>query len=92
MSVFLKDPAATLDYAIDWTALAGESSVAESHWAVAPDEPGGVASLGELTADYRTAITLGGGVAGRLYHVTNSVRFADDRRDARMLVVRVDAR
>ena len=93
MAIFVKDPAATIDFAIDWSAgyLGGET-IATSAWAVTPDLPGGVVVIASSIGTGRTGVTLAGGVAGTVYHVTNSVRFSDSRSDERMLVVRVEAR
>lgn len=90
MAIFLKDPAATIDYAIDWDAgyLAGQSIVA-SRWAVLPD---GLAVAGDAIETGRTSATLAGGLPGLVYHVTNQVMLSDGRSDERTLVVRVEDR
>lgn len=90
MAIFVKDPAATIDYAVDWSAgyLAGQTIVA-SAWAVAP--PGIIVEASTTTAQTSVA-TLSGGVVGLVYHITNRVNFSDGRSDERMLVVRVEDR
>lgn len=102
MTIFAKDPAATIDYAIDWAALylGGEPptgpdpgvSITASAWAVSPADAGAISVEGAAILAGRTVATLAGGVAGRVYHVTNSVTFSDSRNDERTLVVRVEAR
>lgn len=94
MSVFVKDPAARLDYAIDWSALAGPTGLAQSGWSVEPQDAPGAALVVAVAAwsGARAAATLEGGVAGRVYRVTNRVVLGDGRSDARTLAVRVDAR
>jgi hypothetical protein len=89
MSVFVKDPAARLDYAIDWSAVAGSGGLAQSSWVV---EPEGLVVAVAAWSGARSAATLEGGVAGRVYRVTNQVTLGDGRVDARTLAVRVDAR
>lgn len=93
MSAYLKDPGATIDYAIDWLGgyLDGQT-IAGSGWSVEPEEEGGlaVASSGfDLT---RTAATIGGGVRGHVYRVTNRVTLSDGRVDERSLTLRVEDR
>ncbi len=93
MTVFLKDPGAALDYVMDWQAgyLAGQSIIASS-WAVAPEQPGGITIGADSILAGQTRVALAGGRAGRLYHVTNSVRFSDGGEDQRTLIVRVEER
>jgi hypothetical protein len=92
MGVFLKDPAATLDYAIDWGRIAAESAIAASAWSVVPEGDDAMHAVAEGLSGKRTIATLAGGVPGRVYHVTNTVVLNDGRQDARTLSVRVERR
>lgn len=47
MGIFLKDPAAALDYAIDWAAIAGAAGVSASSWSVEPTHDGGLTVAAE---------------------------------------------
>ena len=91
MAIFLKDPAAVIDYAVDWAAayLAGQTIIS-SGWTVAPDGALVVATA-SLDAGRSTA-TLSGGQRGDVYRLTNTVTFSDGRRDERSLDVRVEDR
>ncbi len=91
MGSYLKDPRATVDYSVDWAAgyLDG-NTVTASAWSVAPE--GGVAVVADATSATRTAATLEGGLAGRVYRVTNHVTLSDGRQDSRSLTVRIEAR
>ncbi|WP_439532093.1 phage fiber-tail adaptor protein [Polymorphobacter sp.] len=98
MSIFVKDPGASLDYAIDWAAgYLGNQGLTESRWSVTPGGPGEIGA-GELVADGgridggRALVTLSGGRAGCVYRVTNAVTFSDGSHDERTLVVRVEDR
>ncbi len=93
MGMFLKDPAASIDYAIDWGAgyLAGQT-VVTSAWSVAPDEAGGVHVGATVASPTRTGATLAGGTAGRVYRIANRVTLSDGRTDERSLVLRVEQR
>jgi hypothetical protein len=93
MAIFLKDPAATIDYAVDWQAayLAGQS-IAASNWRVVPDEPDGIVVAVAVEAGGRCVATLVGGRRGHVYRVTNRVTLADGRSDERSLDVRVEDR
>lgn len=93
MAIFVKDPAAVIDYAVDWQSayLAGQA-ISQSDWSVAPDEPGGIAIAVAVTAAGRSVATLVGGRRGHLYRLTNRVSFSDGRSDERSLDVRVEDR
>ena len=93
MTIFLKDPRAGIDYAVDWGAgyLQGQS-ITGSVWAVRPDEAGGVRITGTLGSATRTAATLAGGVPGKVYRVANRVTLSDGRTDERSVTLRVEQR
>ncbi len=93
MTIFLKDPAAVLDYSIDWAAgyLAGQSITA-SVWSVAPDEPGGIVIGAQRTAGGQTFAGLQGGLRGHVYRIINRVGFSDGGQDERTVLVRVEDR
>jgi hypothetical protein len=93
MTFLLKDPAATLDYAIDWGAdYLEDDSLAQSEWSVLPAEPGGVAVAGNIfDAKFATA-TVSGGLAGRVYQLINHVTTQQGREDSRSVVLRVEQR
>lgn len=93
MAIFLKDPRARLDYAVDWSpGYLGAATIATSDWAVDPVEATGVAVGATLTAPTRTGATLDGGVPGHLYRVANRVTLSDGRSDERALTLRIDER
>lgn len=93
MTLLLKDPAATLDYSVDWGAdYLVEDGLASSFWTVSPDEPGGVTIESDLVADKIATAKVGGGIAGRLYRLTNHVTTATGREDSRSIMLRLEAR
>ena len=93
MGIFIKDPAAAIDYAIDWAAgYLGDQSIAASSWQVAPVEADGVAVTATGRSAVRTTATLGGGIAGHVYRVTNRIVLSDTRTDERSITVRVENR
>ncbi len=91
MTIFVKDPAAVIDYAVDWSAgyLTGQV-IAASAWIVAP--AGSVAVVADRFEPGRAIATLSGGQAGSVYRITNRVTFSDGRIDDRTLVLRVEDR
>ena len=93
MSFLLKDPEATLDYAIDWGAeyLSGDA-IAASEWSVSPDEPGGAAIAGSQFDLLLTTVQVAGGIAGKIYRITNHVTTAGGREDSRSIILRVEKR
>ncbi len=92
MGVYLKDPSAVLDYAIDWSENLGGASISESQWAVEPAEADGLHATASFREDGQTAVTLEGGIPGRMYRVANTITRSDGRVDARSIVIRTEAR
>jgi hypothetical protein len=93
MTLLLKDPAAALDYAVDWGAeyLAGET-LAQSSWQVTPQEVGGLALKASSTDGKTATATVEGGVAGHVYQLTNHVTLSTGLADNRSIVLRVETR
>lgn len=93
MALLLKDPAAALDYAVDWKAeyLNGDS-IAESIWDVTPEEAGGIVIAGSSLDGAIAAVTAAGGVAGHVYQLTNHVVLVSGLTDSRSIVLRVEKR
>lgn len=94
MTFLLKDPQAVLDYAIDWGAqyLGDGDALADSSWAVLPDEVDGVAIVGSTFGDRITTVNVSGGIAGRIYRLANRVVTQSGRVDERSVVLRVESR
>ena len=94
MTLLLKDPAAALDYAIDWGAdyLGEGDTLTESSWSVDPDEPGGVALEGSDFGGRLSSVQASGGIAGRIYRLSNRVVTQSGRVDERSIVLRVEKR
>jgi len=94
MTLLLKDPAAVLDYAVDWGAeyLGSDDLLAESLWSVDPDEPGGLAIVTSGFEGRVASVQVGGGIAGRLYRLSNKVVTLSGRTDERSIVLRVEKR
>lgn len=101
MTVFLKDPNAQVDYTIDWNDstdpyLASGETISTSAWAVdpqsgaSPEDDIEIASDGNT--DTTTTVTVTGGVAGRVYRLTNRITTSASRTDDRSIVVRVENR
>ena len=94
MSFLLKDPLATVDYTVDWRAdyLDEGDHLADSQWSVEPDEPGGVRVAANSFTLAEAKVAAAGGIAGRIYRLTNRVQTAAGLEDQRSIVVRVEAR
>ena len=94
MSFLMKDPAAVLDYSIDWGAeYLGEGELlAASTWSVLPDEPGGLAVVGSDFDPFTSTVKAGGGAAGRMYRLVNLITTGSGRIDERSIAIRVENR
>lgn len=93
MTLLLKDPEAALDYAVDWGAeyLTGDILTASS-WDVSPVEPGGVTVVASTFNELLATVKAGGGLAGRVYRLTNRVALASGLEDSRSIMLRVEKR
>ena len=93
MGIFLKDPAASLDYSVDWAAgyLDGQT-ITTSDWSVQPAEAGGISLAATITSPTRASVTLAGGIPGHVYRISNFVTLSDARADERQLTVRAEQR
>jgi len=91
VAIFLKDPMAIIDFAVDWSAnIAADRTITASVWQVLPGGSGAVAVEAAISEPQRSIATLSGGQSGQVYHVTNRVTFSDGRNDERTLVLRVE--
>ena len=91
MAIFLKDPTASIDFAVDWSAnVAADQTIVASVWQVMPGGSGAVVIEAAISEPRRSVAVLSGGQAGQVYHITNRVTFSDGRNDERTLVLRVE--
>ena len=93
MSLLLKDPAAILDYAVNWAAeyLDGDQ-VLQSDWLVEPGEDGGAEIVANEVVSGAAIVKISGGIAGHLYRLTNHVLLESGREDSRSIILRVEQR
>lgn len=78
-TTFQKDPAATLDYSVDWTEfLEDEEVIAASQWTV----PSGITQVTTSYTDKKATIWLSGGTLGQTYELVN--RITTDNNPARI--------
>ena len=94
MALFAKDPAAAIDYTVDWSGgyLEPAETLASSGWQIAPVEAGGLVVDSDVAGATATTATLSGGLAGHVYRVTNRVTTSAGRVDERSLMIRVQQR
>lgn len=78
-TTFQKDPAATLDYSVDWTEFldTGEA-ISASTWTV----PDGITQVTTSFTDTKGIIWLSGGTLGKSYEIVN--RITTDNNPARI--------
>lgn len=93
MTLYLKDPDAVLDYAIDWgTDYLGTDTLANSEWEVEPVEAGGLEVAYHQFDVALATVKASGGIAGHVYRLSNHVDLASGRKDSRSIVLRVEKR
>ena len=93
MTLLLKDPDAVLDYSVDWGAeYLLDDQLADSVWSVVPDEPNGIAVIGNDFDATTATVKAAQGVAGQVYRLVNYVVTQSGRVDSRSIVLRVEKR
>lgn len=85
---YIKDPAATLDYGLDWSAWLEGDTIATSTWTI----PAGLTTADDSNDTTTTTVWLGGGIAGTTYRVTNQITTAGGRTDERTIRITVSDR
>lgn len=91
---FLKDPAAVIDYVIDWSAgyLLGSEQITVSDWEVFPAvavQDLAVESIPPVISGVTTVFVVGG-IAGKIYQLTNRITTDQGRTDERSITIRVE--
>ncbi len=91
MSVYVKDPAAVLDYSINWGGgyLQSGETLSSSIWTIFPAD---MTQSGAGNTASTASITVSGGVAGQLYQLTNRISTSQGRTDERSITIRVEQR
>jgi hypothetical protein len=93
MTFVLKDPEASLDYAVDWGLEYLDADIlVASNWSVAPAEAGGVTVAASQFDGKMATVQAAGGTAGRIYRLTNHVTMASGLEDSRSIMLRVEKR
>lgn len=90
MSLFLKNPNATLDFSVDWddSYLAGQTIV-NSLWRVEPADMDAVVIVSDNFDGAVSAVTVSGGRFGKHYQLINQITLSNGLIDERGFVVRV---
>jgi hypothetical protein len=91
MQVYVKDPGAVLDYAINWGGgyLQSGETLSSSIWTIFPAD---MTQNSASSAAGVASITVSGGTAGQIYQLTNRITTSQGRTDERSITVRVEQR
>ncbi len=87
-NTFEKDPAAVLDYQVDWSRWLGADTLATSTWTV----PTGLTQAGASNSSTTATIWLSGGTAGVTYTLVNHITTAGGRAEDRAVYIVVKER
>ena len=89
MATLFKDPNATLDYSVDWSAwLPTGDTISQSAWTV----PAGLTKGAESVGTGVATVWLSGGTVGTRYGIVNRITTAAGRIDDRTLTLVVQER
>lgn len=80
-----KDPAAVLDYQIDWSDWLDDDTISTSTWTV----PAGITEESSSNTTTTSTIWLSGGTAGQTYTLVNKIITASGRTDERSITINV---
>jgi len=89
IKTFVKDPAATLDYTLDWSRWLDTDTIASSQFTATPNTIT-IANQTNTTTD--CTVWLSGGQMGTEYTITNTITTAAGRIDERSFTVRIQNR
>jgi hypothetical protein len=90
-----KDPAAVLNYTIDWTDWIGSDTIVTSTWAITTYSTSTVDTSvltvdgSGISANKKAVVTLSSGTVGNIYNVRNTIITADDLTESRAFRVKV---
>lgn len=84
-SSFVKDPAAVLDFEVDWTAWLDGDTISTSSWTV----PTGITKDSDSKTATVAKVWLSSGTAGTDYRLTNHIVTAGGRTDERTIRIQV---
>jgi len=85
---YVKDPAAELDYTVDWTKWLAGDTISTSSWTV----PTGLTKITDSKTTKTATIWLKGGTVGTEYTVTNKIVTAAGRTDERSFTITIEDR
>lgn len=94
-ALFIKDPDAVLDYALDWSAwLAAEEIISSSDWTVSTiaADPAALVIDSDSHADGIATAWLSGGTPGNTYTATCQITTDQQRTDERTITITVRER
>lgn len=90
MSSYTKDPDATLDYSVDWSAqLDDGDTITASSW---PEVDDGITVDSHEHTDTAAVVWVSGGTAGTTYALTNRITTAGGRIDDRTIRLKIKER
>lgn len=84
--VYTKDPAAVLDYEVDWSTWLGDDTIATSTWTVTD---GDVTLGGEASTTTTAKVWVSAGTLGSRSKVTNQIVTTAGRTDERTITINV---
>ena len=85
---FEKDPAAILDYTVDWSKWLDADTIITSQWTVST----GLAQVSSSNDLKSATAWLSGGSAGQAYTATNRITTSGGRTDERSIIINVKDR
>lgn len=89
MRVFVKAPAARVDYMIDWSAGHLGRDIQNSKWTVSPNHDDSIA-IKDRYEGQQSAASITGGMVGMVYNIKNEIILDDGAQLDRSICFRVE--
>lgn len=93
MTIYLKDPASSVDYSLDWSSwLAAGEAITSTSWSIDPSGASSPALGVETEAGATRSVFIAGGAPGHRYRLTCRIRTDGGRTVERSLIIRIAER
>lgn len=93
MAVYLKDPASSVDYSLDWSGwLSAAETINSTQWSIDPSGPSAPILGNETANDATRSVFVSGGTLGHRYRLTCRIQTDEGRTVDRSLTIQIAER
>lgn len=93
MTIYLKGPASSVDYSLDWSSwLASEEAITSTIWSIEPSDASAPTLGLETETGATRSVFIAGGMPGQRYRLTCRIQTDGARTVDRSLIIRIAER